>query len=301
MRILAIDGGGVRGVVPAATLAAWADDIGLNAHTRFDLFAGTSTGAIVASAIACGRSAAEVLSLFLEHAPAIFSREGLAFTQRALSFKGWAVPAYSDQALRATLDQALGDITLGECPRPLVIPSLDVVTGGIRIFRSHHLPNGQGDRDIRVVDAVLASTAAPTFFPSAQVDGSSYVDGALWANNPSMLALLEARDMSESPDTVRMLSLGCGKPLWGKPVGFGVNRGFLGWGTPLMSLSMSAQSEGVHSCVRRLIPKDGYLRVDPQIPRDLIALDAPGNMPSLIARANETARENREQVNSLLR
>jgi predicted acylesterase/phospholipase RssA len=271
-------------------------EAGLDTNGGFDLFAGTSTGSIVAASLACGLKADRILRLFQEKAPLIFSREGLAFAQKALSFKGWAVPAYSEQPLRDALIDAIGDVTLGECPRPLVIPCLDVVTGATRVFRSSHLPEGRSDRSVRIVDAVLASAAAPTFFPSALVDGSSYVDGSLWANNPALLALLDARDLFGESVDVSMLSLGCGRPIWGKPVGFGMNRGFLGWGTPLMSLTMAAQSEGIHSYVRRLLPKDRYLRVDPTIPRDLIALDDPDNIPALLVRAAEAARENRLAV-----
>ncbi len=299
MRILAIDGGGVRGVVPTSALALWELEIGLGAAQTFDLFAGTSTGSIIASALACGLSADRILKLFQERSSLIFSREALTFAQRALSFKGWAVPAYSEQPLREAMSEAIGDITLGECPRPLLIPCLDVVTGATRTFRSAHHPEGKSDRNVRVVDAVIASAAAPTFFPSASVAGSSYVDGSLWANNPALLALLDARDLWGQAE-MRLLSLGCGRPIWGKPVGFGANRGFLGWGTPLMSLTMAAQSEGIHSYVRRLIDPENYVRVDPTIPRDLIALDDPSNIPSLLVRAAEAARENRDAVRKLI-
>ena len=285
--------------MPASALALWELEIGLDACTRFDLYAGTSTGSIVASALACGLPPERILRLFQEQAPLIFSRADLKFMQRALSFKGWAVPAYSEQPLIDALTDAMGDITFGECPRPLLIPCLDVVTGATRVFRSHHHPDSRPDRNVRIVDAVVASAAAPTFFPSAQVAGSTYIDGSLWANNPSLLALLDARDLGAA-EVVQMLSLGCGRPIWGKPLGFGTNRGFLGWGAPLMSLTMAAQSEGIHSYVRRLIPAEAYLRVDPTIPRDLIALDDPGNIAALLVRSGEAARESRDAVKRLL-
>lgn len=293
MRVLSIDGGGVRGVVPSATLAYWENEAGIESASHFDLFAGTSTGAIVAASMALGLSARRVLTLFQERSGAIFSRDGLSFAERALSFKGWAKPAYSADALRQALEEAWGDATMGDCPRPLSIACLDVVTGSTKVFRSAHHDASGGDRHVRVVDAVLASTAAPTFFPSAQVAGSTYVDGALWANNPALIALLDARDLLESErlDDIRIVSLGCGKPFWGKTVGFGSQRGLIGWGLPLMVLMMASQSEGVHNYVRRLVPEESYLRVDPPLPRNLTVLDNPGNVPSLLARAGEAARE----------
>lgn len=294
MRILSIDGGGVRGVVPSAALAYWETEMEHETADRFDLFAGTSTGAIVAAALAYGLSARRILMLFQDRADDIFSREGLKFAQKALSFKGWAVPAYSSDALRETLESAFGDTTMGDCPRPLSIPALDVVTGASRVFHSGHYPGSSGDRDVRIVDAVVASTAAPTFFPSAQVAGSSFVDGSLWANNPAMIALLDARDLTGQQlfEAHCVVSLGCGRPAWGKPVGFGERRGLVGWGAPLMSLMMAAQSDGVHGYLRRILPAALYLRVDPSIPRGLATLDTPENIPALLVHAAEEARAN---------
>lgn len=302
VRVLAIDGGGVRGVVPSAVLTYWETELGFATPDNFDLFAGTSTGAIVAASLAVGLNARRVLALFQERAPQIFSREGLKFTERALSFKGWALPAYSSEALRATLEQAIGGVTLGECPKPLSIACLDVVTGTTRVFRSAHHRGSGGDRNVRIVDAVLASTAAPTFFPSAQVAGSTYVDGALWANNPALVALLDARDLSGEPvEAQRVVSLGCGRMFWGKRVGFGARRGLVGWGAPLMSLMMAAQSEGTHLHVERLMPEDRYLRIDPQLPRELSTLDDVSGIPDLLVRAAEAARASKDEVQALLR
>jgi len=302
MRVLAIDGGGVRGVVPAAMLAYWENELKVEAHQTFDLYAGTSTGAIVAASLALGLSARRVLMLFQDRSGAIFSRDGLTLKEKALSFKGWATPAYSDEALRQALEESWGDTTMGDCPKPLSIASVDVVTGSTKVFRSaHHVASGP-DRHIRVVDAVMASTAAPTFFPSAQVGGTSYVDGALWANNPALLALLDARDLvaHRGFEGMRLLSLGCGVPFWGKTVGFGERRGLVGWGMPLMALMMSSQSEGVHNYVKRLVKAGDYVRIDPKLPRNLSTLDNPENIPSLLVRAGESARENLAQVSGLL-
>src|SRR5439155_8764259 len=120
---------------------------------RFDRYAGTSTGAIVAAALALGLPARRVVHLFQERAGDIFSREGLKFIEKALTFKGWAMPAYSNEALQETLVEAFGKATLGEVPKPLSVACLDVVTGGTRVFRSSHHAHSEGDRSISVVDA----------------------------------------------------------------------------------------------------------------------------------------------------
>ncbi|RYG17973.1 patatin, partial [bacterium] len=144
------------------------------------------------------------------------------------------------------------------------------------------------DRAVTLVDAVMASTAAPSFFPSATVAGSSFIDGGLWSNNPALMALLDAKALGA--DDPRLVSLGTGRLFWGRSVGFGAARGLIGWGSPLVVLMMSAQSQGVDGYVRRLLPEDRYLRVDPALPKELAGLDEPEAIPALLVRATEAAR-----------
>jgi predicted acylesterase/phospholipase RssA len=289
VNVLAIDGGGVRGIIPAVILAYWEGEAGISLPDHFGLFAGTSTGAILAGCLAAGLPAREVLDLFQKEAPGIFNRDGLPLLKRTLSFKGWAIPAFSSEHLKKVLDRHLGDLTLGQCPRPLVIAALDVVTGNPKLFRSAHLPESGSDRDVKVSDAILASTAAPVFFPSMRVGHSTYVDGALWANNPSLAAMLEAK--SHSSADVNLLSVSCGRPLWGERLGFGANRGLVGWGVPLIALLMAAQSDGVDAYMRQLLPAEKYLRLDPILPRHLASIDSAGNLSELASRAHQAAVE----------
>ena len=272
-------------MVPAAVLDLWQKE---GASVEFDAFSGTSTGSIVAAGLALGHSAKSTLDLFVDHVPRIFTQEALPFREKLLAFKGWAKPAYSGERLREALVAAFGEATLGDVPKPLAINALDVVTGSTRTFRSHHHPGSAADREITLVDAVMASTAAPSFFPSATVAGSSFIDGGMWSNNPALGALLDARALGAA-DPV-LVSLGTGRLFWGRSVGFGTARGLIGWGAPLIVLMMSAQSQGVDGYVRRLVPPERYLRVDPQLPRELAGLDEPDAIPALLVRAAEAAR-----------
>ena len=295
MNVLAIDGGGVRGVVPAVVLANWETDSNRPTQDRFGLFAGTSTGAIVAGSLAAGISGPTLLELFRSDTAAIFTPQREGFVKRALSFKGIVLPAYSLDPLRKSLETNLGDRTLGDCPHPLIISALDVVSGNPKIFRSGHFPDGQNDRTVRMVDAILASTAAPVLFPSIPVGVSAYIDGSLWANNPSILAMLEANKLHQDPPNI--LSLGCGRPLWGGKLGFGGNRGLLGWSLPLVSLLMTAQADGVAHYMDQLVPAGRYMRINPVLPRHLAQIDRAESVPELIARASEAAREALPRLN----
>lgn len=275
----------MRGVVPAAVLDHWRAE---GEDVDFDAYSGTSTGSIVAAGLALGHTPKVTLDLFVKQVPRIFTQENLPFKERLLAFKGWAKPAYSGEVLREALVEAFGDATLGDVSKPLAINTLDVVTGSTRTFRSHHHPGSAGDRGVSLVDAVLASTAAPGFFPSASVAGSSFIDGGMWANNPALGALLDARALGAADPVV--VSLGTGRLFWGRSVGFGAARGFVGWGAPLVVLMMSAQSQGIDGVVRRLVPPERYLRVDPQLPRELAGLDEPDAIPALLVRAAEAAK-----------
>lgn len=300
MLVLAIDGGGVRGAIPAGVLGLWESET--SKHVHADLYAGTSTGAIIAGALAIGLHASDVAKLFQQHTGAIFTKAEGSFAKRALSFKGWALPAYTHDELKNVLESTLGDTTLGAVAKPLCITSLDVVTGRPRVFRSHHLPNSVSDKGLRITDVILASAAAPGFFPSQTLEGSSFVDGALWANNPSLLAAIEASALSGKPAfaDLKVLSLGCGRPVWGKDVGYGLQRGLVGWGAGLVPLVMSAQSDGVHDYMSRLMPDGGYARIDPPLPKDLSALDDADNVPALFARGAQAARDNFPLLNKFL-
>ena len=90
----------------------------------------------------------------------------------------------------------LPDLTLGQISAPLIITSSNIATGGVHVFKSRYLAElGEPyvrDRDIPLIEAILASSAAPTYFDPVQVDESLLADGGLWANNPSILAVTEA-------------------------------------------------------------------------------------------------------------
>ncbi len=129
---------------------------------------------------------------------------------------------YGDADLAAALTDIFQHRTLGLAQNRLIIPSINMTNGQTKVFKTPHLPKHYIDRNLRVVDVVLATTAAPTYFPHAVIQkGSRYVDGGLWANNPSMVALVESIRISREcnrPDIdprfqtgdTHMLSIGTG-------------------------------------------------------------------------------------------
>ena len=262
--ILAIDGGGTRGIYAAQLLAKVEHSLNVPIKDCFDLITGTSTGSIIAGAAAAGISMKEVVSLFENHGPRIFRRTPLV-TKAFMLFRS----RYSEKPLAKVLDCYLHDMTLSEVSVPLMIPSADISTDGVHVFKSSFL-NELGwsytrDGEVLLKDAILASCAAPTYFDPQTVGSYLLVDGGLWANNPSIIALTEAiSKFDKRPEEVRVLSIGTGhrknmytrRKFWGLLTGWGRDK--------LLNYTMGIQSQA-SSNVAKLILKTGYLRLDPEI------------------------------------
>ena len=224
--ILALDGGGTRGIYSAQVLASIEKRLDASIRDHFDLIAGTSTGSIIAGAVAAGIPLEEVVELFEQQASRIFPRRRLR----------WGIfgSRYSQKPLEEIVRACLPDLTLGQISKPLIITSSNIATGGVHVFKSRYLAElGEPyvrDRDIPLVEAILASSAAPTYFDPVQVDESLLADGGLWANNPSILAVTEAiSKFRRTIDQIHILSIGTGHPVsvyehkssWGLATGVG--------------------------------------------------------------------------------
>ncbi|GAB3141675.1 CBASS cGAMP-activated phospholipase [Marisediminicola antarctica] len=187
-RILSIDGGGIKGVFPAAFLADLETELDAPLASYFDLITGTSTGGIIALALGIGIPAIDILRFYEERGPEIFrGGKGLGRLKQLVSAK------YNPAPLRAALIDVFGDRKLGECKTRLMIPSLDLETGAVHVMKTAHHPRFERDYKLSVVDVALATAAAPTYFPTHRLAaGIPLVDGGMWANNPMGAAAVEA-------------------------------------------------------------------------------------------------------------
>ncbi|KAJ8604117.1 hypothetical protein CTAYLR_001787 [Chrysophaeum taylorii] len=207
-RLLCLDGGGARGVVPLAVLARLEKLGSRRARERFDFFAGTSTGAIIAAALAIAELPVPVVQqLYDDIARLIFGSRGLSRGERADRLRAVLSSVFGPEA--RLLDDG-PDTSRPRC----VLVATDASTQRLRpaLFRNYRLPENDDDDDqssMLVVDALLASTAAPPFFPARQFDHKRLLDGALVANNPTLFALVESAALGrDSPELV--VSLGTG-------------------------------------------------------------------------------------------
>lgn len=272
-RILAIDGGGIRGIFPAAVLSRLEQNrlAGASVAGYFDLVAGASTGGIVGLGLAAGRSATDLLQLYCDRGSEIFPPLGPGLVGRARRrFRAWrrcVRYSYERDALERILREVLGELKLGAAQSRLSIPSFDGEHGEVYIFKTPHHPDFRKDLHETMVKVALATSAAPTYFRPLEDAGYIFVDGGVWANNPVMVALVEAlSSFNVAHDQVRILSIGCGADPYRVTRGKIVGGGMWHW-RDIFNAAMSLQSQNALGQAGLLIGRENLLRLD--VPRDV--------------------------------
>ena len=166
-KILSLDGGGIRGVFPAAFLAKLEEQIGAPIASYFDLIAGTSTGGIIAIGLGLGIPASDILKLYEEQGPGIFDQgHGKVrdwMKQRALAARHLVTSKYRSEPLRNALTGILGDRRLGESRTRLVIPAWHPMLEHVYVYKTAHHPRLETDWKTAALDCAMATAAAPTF------------------------------------------------------------------------------------------------------------------------------------------
>ena len=188
---------------------------GRSIASYFDLVAGTSTGGILALGLAAGRSAQDLFDLYVHRGRDIFPvRRDIASIilgrwQRGV--RQYFRYRYDRRALRSAVESVLGDRKLGEARLRLCIPAFDGKYSEVYVFKTPHHPDFRKDAHDRMTRVALATSAAPTFFRPLQEGGYTFVDGGIWANNPVMVALVDALSCFKLPrHLVRIVSIGTG-------------------------------------------------------------------------------------------
>jgi patatin-like phospholipase/acyl hydrolase len=269
-RILSIDGGGIKGVFPASFLATVEDAIGRPVADHFDMIVGTSTGGIIALGLGLGRTAREALRFYEELGPSVFSGWGVV-----KFFRKWVLAKYDATPLRTALVKNFGEKRLGESRKRLIIPSLNLETGEVHLFKTAHHPHLEVDYKVRAVDVALATGAAPTYFPSHVLGaGVPLVDGGVWANNPMAVAVVEAVGLLGWPRAeVRVLSLGCTAHPFNVDKARSWSLGNLYWADKITDLFMSGQASAALGMAQHLIGKENIWRINPLAPEGRYTLD----------------------------
>ena len=286
-KILSIDGGGIRGIIPGQVLIALEAKLQQrsgHAAARladyFDFFAGTSTGGILTCIYLCPAlhdatkarySAVEAVALYVTYGHAIFD---VSLWQRVRTQGGLSDEKYSAQELEKRIRQYMGDLKLSELLKPCFITAYDIEKRTEFFFTQHDARKKGAAYDFLVRDVARATSAAPTYFEAARIpalDGIYYplIDGGLFMNNPALGAYSEVRNGEGNPTTEDMfiLSLGTGSSDRSYPYDKARNWGAVGWIKPVIDILMSGASATTNYHLRKIFSASGcsnhYVRIQP--------------------------------------
>lgn len=282
-QILSLSGGGYFGLYTATVLAEIESIIGAPIASRFDLIAGTSVGGIIALGLAAEVPAREIKAAFEKNGTSIFSARHVPKGRfaRAIDLGRSAFqPKYDGQALRETIIQLVGaEAKIGSLKHPCIVPSVNLTKGAPQVFKTDHHENFRRDHLLKIVDVALATSAAPSYFPIAEIGDELFADGGLYANSPDLLALHEAETFFGVPsDSVRVLSVGTTTARFAFSHKPGVRLGFVDWasGQRLVRSMLSSQQMIVDFMLKHKLG-NRYLRLDIHQSREQeedLALDA---------------------------
>ena len=305
-RILSIDGGGIRGIFPAAVLADFEAALGPGASIadHFDLAAGTSTGGIIALGLGAGKTAAEIRDLYLHRGPHIFppvwdNAFGRAWKLLRNNVLSIGFNRYDRFTLERELRDFLGEKLFGESKLRHVIPAFDGRFSEVFLFKTRHHDDYKHDWRMKMIDVAMATSAAPTIYRALPTGGYILIDGGVWANNPLMLAIVEAMTCYAVPrERIKVLSVGCGDDPYFVTRRM-VGGGFWQWRN-VIGGAMRAQSLAATNQARLLLGPASVVRIEPSLTGGPIELDDYRRaVNELLPVVNDAVMANRDRVQAM--
>jgi uncharacterized protein len=324
-RILSLDGGGIRGILPGQILVILEEKLKTktgNDKARiadfFDLIAGTSTGGILACALLCPDSAnpsharftaSEVVNLYLERGDEIFN---IPFFHKIRTAGGTLDEKYPPDELEKALKDYFNELKLSQLLRPCLITAYDIQRRQAHFFTSHDALMKEG-WDFYVKDVARATSAAPTYFDCADIrslTGISYplIDGGVYVNNPAICAYAEVHHkFGVTAKQMAILSIGTGYEKKSYEYKEAKDWGMVGWIKPLINIMMSGVSEVVDYQLNEIFhavkAPDQYLRINTVLPITVNPEmdDASGkNLMALKELGTETAQKFDNQLDEFI-
>lgn len=326
-RILSIDGGGIRGIIPGMLLVALEDKIKRitkdpQAHLSqyFDFFAGTSTGGILASILLCPHpddptkprfSAQDALNIYVEHGTEIFTTSSW---RRFLNQFGLLSELYDEHVLEKVLDSYFGDLKLSQLIKPCIITAYNIELRKNHLFRQQKAISHGDSRDFYLKDVCRATSAAPTYFSVAEIysiAGTRYplVDGGVFAHNPAISALLEVLKTYKTfkIDDVHILSLGTGIAKNAYRYEDFKKQKAISIGPALVDIMTSSSSESNDYFLRQLFRSvqhsSNYIRIEPSNMSSIQpALDdaSKSNIQKIVSLADKLISDNESMLDALV-
>jgi predicted acylesterase/phospholipase RssA len=274
VKALAIDGGGIRGLIPALVLAEIEARTGRPVATMVDLIAGTSTGGIIACALARPNPmpASRIAEVYTVDGPKIFERR---LTKEISSAAGFIDERYASGPLVDSLRRHLGEARLDDATVPVLITAYDLQARKALVLRD----------GISMVDAAHATAAAPTYFEPVKLGDRTLIDGGVFATNPAVFAYAEG-----SIDF--LLSLGTGEHTRALPYETVRDWGKLEWAEPIIDVVFDGGADAVDLQLTALAGS-AYLRLQTRLEEASDALDdaSAGNLAALRREAERLISE----------
>src|SRR5215213_9616264 len=261
MRVLSIDGGGIRGLIPALVLAEIERRSGRRVFELFDLIAGTSTGGILACALCAPDPlpAERLVGLYEEDGPKIFRR---SLGRRVSSIEGLADEKYDSAALDVALERFLADKRLSEAKPDLLVPAYNLGEPGPYFFKTRKAREEGEDFPLSVV--ARATAAAPTYFEALELNGQAFVDGGVFAANPAMCAFAEVLRHQPAAD-IALVSLGTGQRTRRRSIDEVDDWGLLEWARPILDVVFDGVSDAVDYQLRHALGENRYWRLQVEL------------------------------------
>lgn len=320
--VLALDGGGIRGVIPARVLEEIETRAGRPVAGLFDLVAGTSTGGILALGLTKpgtdGRpafAASDMLALYIDDGARIFPDSPWRKVQTLWGLIG---VRYSARPLEALLRDRFGDTPLSAALTEVVIPSYDLSAPAPYFFKREYARSTEHTWDVPMAVVARATSAAPTYFdpavlPALEREGDhALVDGGTFANNPAIAGYADALRLCEPDAEIRVVSIGTGEPPQipghgpipvraGAANGWGLAR----WARPILEVVLDGAAKAVEYQLNQLALSAGrpidYHRLQSPLPTASHALDdaSQRNRAALLADANTLIATHSAEIDAI--
>jgi patatin-like phospholipase/acyl hydrolase len=282
-QILSFDGGGIKGILSIAFLSMLQKELNIDNITKhFDLIAGTSTGGIIALALGAGLKVDEILEFYIKDGRDIFKPSLFKDIKRIF----WA-PKYSNGILENKLKNIFKQKKIIDSKKRLIIPYYNVNENKPSVFKTPHAEGIFKDKNIYMYQVALGTSSAPTYFPLYSFDNKMFIDGGIVANNPTMIAIIEAKTkLGYNIEDICVLSIGT--TVEKKTYDCLNKSSAIKWilNGDITDLFIEAQGKTIDEQCDLLLNKNRYLRINVEVPRNFAGIDKYKSKDKLVARAD---------------
>ena len=295
-KILSLDGGGIRGLIPLTIVTEIEERIGQPAHAIFDLIAGTSTGGVAALFLTIPDengdplyTAADGANILANRGHEFFSK---SFWKDISSLAGLTDEKNASESIENIYQEHFGETTMATSLTKSLVTSYQLESRHPYIFKSWH----ERTRGVKLKHVARATSAAPTYFTPAifpvQGEEYSFIDGGVFANNPAMCAYAEARRLWPDEDEMMIVSIGTGEMTKPIPYADAKDWGLAEWAVPILTVVFDGVNDAIDYQLRTILG-EGYYRFQKPLTVASEALDDydPQNVAALRQEAHLLMQE----------